>query len=114
MTNYRIINLEDGHPTVSQMEQRLTAGIQLARQHKIRLVKLVHGYGSSGVGGKGRHAVRRQLEILKGRGYVKYYILGENLSIFDEATRRAMDYCAELRKDTDLERHNNGITIAVL
>ena len=29
-------------------------------------------------------------------------------------TRRALDYCAALRGDSDLDRHNNGVTLAVL
>ena len=45
---------------------------------------------------------------------MKFTIEGERLSIFDADTRRAMDHCGELRGDTDLDRHNNGVTIAVL
>ena len=77
-------------------------------------MKLIHGYGSSGAGGRLRPAMRRELERMQKLGYVKYYIEGEKLSIFDENTRRAMDYCGELRGDSDLERHNNGITLVIL
>lgn len=114
MKAYRIINLEDGMPPVSDAVQRLTREIRAAKNHKIRLLKIIHGFGSTGRGGKIRIAARRELEVLAGRGYVKYYIPGEKLSIFDEDTRRAMSYCGELYGDSDLDRHNNGVTLAVL
>lgn len=114
MKAYRIVNLELGMPAVSDAIRRVGAEVRMARGHKIRLMKLVHGYGSTGAGGKLRPAVRRELDRLIKLGLVKYYIPGEKLSIFDENTRKAMDYCGELRGDPDLERHNNGVTLVVL
>lgn len=114
MKAYRIVNLELGMPAVSDAIRRVGAEVRMARGHKIRLMKLVHGYGSTGAGGKLRPAVRRELDRLIKLGWVKYYIPGETLSIFDENTRKAMDYCGELRGDPDLERHNNGVTLVVL
>lgn len=114
MKAYRIVNLELGMPAVSDAIRRVGAEVRMARGHKIRLMKLVHGYGSTGAGGKLRPAVRRELDRLIKLGWVKYYIPGEKLSIFDENTRKAMDYCGELRGDPDLERHNNGVTLVVL
>ena len=80
----------------------------------VRLIKFIHGYGSSGKGGKIRIAARRELETLQKRGYVKAIIYGEKLSIFDEDTRRALAHCGELRGDPDFERHNNGVTLIML
>ena len=114
MREYRTVNLEVGLPAAGEMPRRIMAEVRAARGHKIKLIKFIHGYGSSGAGGKLRPAVRRELEKLKKLGLVKFTIEGERLSIFDADTRRAMDYCGELRGDTDLDRHNNGVTIAVL
>lgn len=114
MKDYRIINLEEGLPPAAAAVARLGREIRLARQHQIRAVKLIHGFGSSGKGGKIRVAVRRELEALQKRGYVKAVITGETFSIFDEHTRRAFSRCDALRRDTDLDRHNNGITIVML
>ena len=114
MSAYRTVNLEIGMPAASEMGRRLMTELRMARGHQIRVVKFIHGYGSTGAGGKLRPAVRRELGRLQKRGYVKFYIEGERLSIFDADTRRAMDLCGELRGDPDLDRHNNGITLAVL
>ena len=66
-------------------------------------VKLIHGYGSSGKGGKIRLELRAYLERQKQRGKIRDYIPGERFSIFDEATRRAFAHCDELRRDRDLD-----------
>lgn len=111
--DYRIINLEDDLPTVEQAMHRLTLEVRLARSQQVRLLKIIHGFGSSGRGGKIRPAARRKLESLQKSGHIKFFICGEKLSIFDEGTRRALDLCPALRGDSDLERHNNGVTLVV-
>ncbi|WP_087064956.1 Smr/MutS family protein [Intestinibacillus massiliensis] len=112
--NYRIINLEDDLPTVEQAMRRLVWEVRTARKQGIRLLKVIHGFGSSGRGGKIRPAARRELETLQKSGHVRFYIPGERLSIFDADTRRALDLVPALRGDSDLDRHNNGVTLVVL
>ena len=41
-------------------------------------------------------------------------IPGEEFTIFEPRTLAAFQRCPDLRKDPDLERHNNGITVVVL
>ena len=114
MKAYRTINLEENLPTAREAVAALGREVRVAKRHCIRRIKCIHGFGSTGRGGKIRVAVRRELVVLQKRGYVKAVIPGEQLSIFDEPTRRAMAYCAELRGDSDLDRHNNGVTLIVL
>ena len=47
----KIIDLEEGMPTVEAARLRMQRELQLARQQGYAAVKLIHGYGSSGVGG---------------------------------------------------------------
>lgn len=110
----RTINLEDGLPTVEEARKRLHYEIITARRQKIKVLKIIHGYGSSGKGGKLRVHTRKELESLKKRGFVKFYIVGEKLSIFDADTRKAIEICREFRQDSDIERYNNGVTVAIL
>lgn len=114
MENYRIVNLEEGHPPLKTALDRLTREVYTARRHQIAVLKLIHGYGSSGAGGKLRIAARKALGSLIARGYIDCMIEGERLSIFDSDTRRALTLCPSLRQDSDLDRHNNGITLVIL
>ena len=101
----REVNLELGKPTVNAAIKRLTGCAAL---------KIIHGYGSSGTGGRIRVEARSYLARLKGRGEIRDVIYGEDFSIFNPAVLEAFRRCDGLRKDPDRERHNNGITMILL
>lgn len=108
------VNLKYDMPTADLAVRRATWAIQNAKATGAGALKLIHGYGSHGVGGRIRVEVRAYLERQRSRGLVRDVIAGERFSIFDEATRRAFLRCDELRRDADLDRANNGVTIVVL
>jgi len=99
---------------VNDAIKRITYNIKTAKPMGVTAIKLIHGYGSTGKGGGIRTETRKYLDRLKSRGEIKDYITGEKFSIFDEQTRKGFMACDMLRKDTDLERHNNGVTIVLL
>lgn len=113
-SNLREINLETGMPFVKEAIERLTLELKRSDDMGVRVLKIIHGYGSTGTGGKIRREARRYLEDLKQRGQIETYITGEKFSIFDEDTRKAFLCCNDLRQDRDLERHNNGVSFIVL
>ena len=110
----REVNLEAGMPFVDQAIQRLTFELEQSRRQKFAAVKLIHGYGSSGKGGKIRTAARKHLADLKDRGAITDFVPGEKFSIFEEATRKDFLRCKALRNDRDLDRYNNGVTFIIL
>lgn len=110
----RQINLEDGMPTVAQAIARLQLEVRLARRQDIWILKIIHGFGSTGTGGKIRIAVRKELPTLQRRGQIKFFVPGEKLTIFEEDTRKLLQICPAFRRDRDIDRHNNGITVVVL
>lgn len=113
-TKMLIINLEHGLPTVDQASHRLAGELIRARAQGAKAVKLIHGYGSSGVGGKLRIGIRSVLADRKRRGEIREAVPGENWSIFDEGARRILEAHPDLSKDRDFERGNAGITIVLL
>ncbi len=108
------VNLKEGMPTVEEARKRLSAAFAQARQKKQVAVKLIHGYGSSGVGGALQIGIRKSLRKRRKKGEISQYIFGENWSIFDEQTRDILETHPSLRKDSDLDRGNEGISIVVL
>ena len=107
-------NLESGMPTVDQAERLLEGRLRRAKQEHLNAVKVIHGYGSSGTGGKIKKAIPGMMAGCIRRGFAKGFIRGEDFSIFNAETRAAFSVCPELRKDSDLERFNSGITIVLL
>ena len=110
----REVNIKAGLPTVDEAIRKITYNIKNAGPMGVSAIKLIHGYGSSGKGGGIRTESRKYLDRQKSRGQITGYIIGENFSIFDDETRKAFSVCDDLRRDSDLDRHNNGITIVIL
>lgn len=111
---YATVDLEAGMPAAEYALKRMQLQLASYRKLGIIVVKLIHGYGSSGIGGKIRVAVRQELAVMKAAGKIRDYVIGEEFSIFSPVTRSMLVACRELRADRDLERHNNGITVVWL
>ena len=114
MSALREVNLERGMPRADQAIKQLTFEIHHSRALGYTAMKIIHGYGSSGAGGRIRVEARAYLARLKNRGEIAAVIPGEDFTIFSADTRAAFEKCPDLRRDRDLERHNNGITVVVL
>ena len=94
--------------------QRLDREIALARQQKHSLLKVIHGYGSRGVGGDIRIAVQKRLREIAEAGQIAGCIFGEDWSKSDETVWRLIQDKPELKSDSDLGQRNRGITIVLL
>lgn len=101
-------------PRADEALKRLAFELKRTRSLGFTALKLIHGYGSSGTGGRIRVETRAYLERLKGKGEIADFIPGERFTIFDGATLAAFRRCDDLRRDRDLERHNNGVTFVLL
>ncbi|MBQ1675663.1 MAG: Smr/MutS family protein [Oscillospiraceae bacterium] len=114
MPHIRELNLELGHPTADEALRRLSAELVACRHMHTPLMKVIHGYGSSGKGGRIRTACRKYLEQAQRDGFIVCYIKGESFSIFDEVTRQYLNTYPLLRQDRDLDRENRGVTFVFL
>ncbi len=110
----KICNIERGLPTVSQAQHRIEEEIEAARFGGWNCIKLIHGYGSSGKGGLIRNSLPSFLDAQMRKGKIKDYIRGEDFSIFDSVTQRAMLRYPDLSGDPDLGQCNYGITVILL
>lgn len=109
----QIINLEAGYPTADEALRRMEFEMRRARSVGERAVKLIHGYGSSGKGGKIRSEVRRALAAKQRAGEIKGFIAGEDFSPFGESYQRLSGVLPALSSDRDFARGNDGITVVV-
>lgn len=110
----RVINLEAGRPSVDEARRRLLAEMQAARRDRVRLLKVIHGWGSSGAGGKLGPAIRRSLRLRVKQGHAVRVVPGERFSTDPLEGRALLARYPELRADTDLNRANPGITLVEL
>ena len=101
-------------PSVNEALHRLEREIALARRDKRVVIKIIHGYGSSGVGGEIRIAVQKRLRELAEDGQIIGCIFGEDWSKTCDETWRLLQSEPWLKDDADLGRRNLGITIVLL
>jgi len=110
----KTVNLEEGLPTVAQAHARLTSELQLARQSGTKILKIIHGYGSTGVGGDLRIALQASLHQMAEVGEIQFCIYGENWRKSDERAWELVKHFPALKDDRDFGKQNRGITIVVL
>jgi Smr domain len=109
-----IINIESGMPNVEEARIRLKDEMLKAMKENKRLLKIIHGYGSTGKGGKLKEAIRKSLISRRKEGLVKVLIWGEYFSSDKQETKSLLNRHPELKKDKDLNRMNEGVTIVEL
>ena len=110
----RTINLEAGMPRVHEALAQLERELATARRQRFTVIKLIHGYGSSGIGGDIRIAVQKRLCELQDQGAIREFILGEDWSPSDAQTWALLKFQPSLKADPHLGKRNAGITIVVL
>lgn len=110
----KVVNLELSLPTVPLALSLLGDVLRVARGEGYAGVKLIHGYGSSGVGGALRVAIQNELARRAAAGEITALIEGENWRISNEATWAFLRQFPASKQDRDLGRGNKGISIVVL
>lgn len=83
MCKYKEINIEEGMPTADEAMNYLKMSISFCKQNKIACLAIIHGYGSSGKGGKIRVKARQWLNAQAQNGTIKAVINGEDFNILN-------------------------------
>ena len=85
------IHIEYGMPTVDVAMPLLTERLRSLKKSGVKAVKIIHGYGSTGKGGKLQKAPHTLLAELKESGSIKGFVGGEQWSKFEMRTLTLID-----------------------
>lgn len=107
----RTFNVEADFPTVDEARRLVIAEIKRAKKEGVRILKVIHGYGSSGKGGALCVGLRKSFVLRKKEGVIKDFVCGEEFSIFDAATLSMLEAAPALRGDPDLNATNEGVSL---
>lgn len=105
-------SVKTGMPSVSEALHRLTMFINMTK-NKEKAIKIVHGYGSTGIGGSIRDAIRIELSNLKLKGVIQTYIPGESFKQMMGFDSDIKDFKHLLVHDDDYMKSNAGITYII-
>lgn len=90
----------------------LTSEISLCKKSGCQILKVIHGYGSTGRGGALYQAVREYLATTSTT--TTAFIPGEQWNVANELALAAIDQHPSLRYEPDLNRENLGITLILI
>ncbi len=110
----KVVNLELNRPTVPLAVSLLEDAIRIGRREAFAAMKIIHGYGSTGIGGDIRVAVQKMLAQKQVSGEIRAFIPGEDWRISNESAWKILQANRALKNDSDLNRGNKGISIVVL
>jgi hypothetical protein len=98
-------------PTLDEARRSVIAEIKRAKREGVKVLKVIHGYGSSGKGGALCVGLRKSFGLRKKEGVIKDFIAGENFFDFQSGGAGPVGSGADLRGDPDLGATNEGVTI---
>lgn len=108
------VNLEKGMPAVEEGLERLEEALRSARHEGVPILRIIHGYGSSGSGGNLRKACRALLKQKVGSKLIRGFLPGEEYSGAGRAGRALIRRHPSLSRTEHADRGNPGITFVEL
>ena len=108
------INIKEDFPSVDVAIFRIQQEIEVHKQFGDQVIKIIHGYGSHGVGGNIKEELNHLLPIWKKQNYIYDYIKGENFTSITLSTRKySKDLKYLLMQDEYFDSLNKGVTIII-
>jgi hypothetical protein len=111
MTAIRVVNVKADLPTLEEARRVVIEEIKRAKRDGVRVLKVIHGYGSTGKGGKLCVGLRKSFGLRKKEGVIKDFVPGEDFSIFNDTTLNLLEAAPGLRGDPDLNATNEGVSV---
>ncbi|MCX6926043.1 MAG: Smr/MutS family protein [Verrucomicrobia bacterium] len=111
MSAIQTFNVEAGLPTLDEARRTVAEQIRRAKRQGTKMLKVIHGYGSSGRGGALCIGLRKSFGLRKKEGVIRDFIAGEDFSIFNDTVLALLEAVPGLRCDPDLGATNEGVTI---
>jgi len=110
----KTVNLEQGRPVLERALQKLKDAIEDAAKNNVQVLTLIHGYGSSGKGGRIRLECRKNLDYMKSNGRIHDYIAGEDFSRKFGPAKMLLQRYPQLSRDSNFNKGNRGITLVMM
>ena len=107
----REVNIERGNPTVEVAVRNMVNELSTAKRAGFKAIILIHGYGSSGLGGSIKTAVKEKLKERSLSGIVRDFSGGEDWA---NRKRDFTEICAQLREYSTYIEGNRGLTVILL
>ena len=108
------IDIKSEKQTVNQALAEFLVEVDAYKKGGYKVMKVIHGYGSHGVGGVIKNAFLKKCEELKCRGIIYDYVCCDKWTDKNTVKKIAINYCPDLLADAELYHLNPGCSIVIL
>ncbi len=108
------IDVKSDNQTCLMAGAQLEIEIDACKLGGFSILKVIHGYGSHGVGGAIKKEIHSRLKQMKSNKIIKDYIPCEKWTPTNATRIKAIKSCDELLADSDLRMLNSGVTIVII
>ena len=108
------IDIKSEGQVVRQAIAQFLTEVEAYKKGGFKVMKVIHGYGSHGVGGEIRTAFLKECQNLKNRGKIYDYTCCDKWIDKNPVKKIAINYCPDLMADSELYRINSGCSIVIL
>lgn len=108
------IDVKSDMQTCLMAVAQLEIEIDACKLGEYNTLKVIHGYGSHGVGGAIKQEIHKKLKQMKSQKKIFDYIPCEKWTPNNPIRKKAIDRCDELLADSDLRMLNSGVTIVLI
>lgn len=112
--DYKILNLKENSPSTDEALAIFEIELEKCKLENVKVLKVLHGYGSHGVGGNICKNLRALCFRLKKEKRIKDFLFGNDWDISNEKCFQILTKLNDCYSDQDLGHSNPGITIIVL
>ena len=108
------MNLKEFMPTVSQALAMIELEIKACKLEGIKVIKIIHGYGSNGVGGAIKRALPLWAKRQKQKGVITEFIKGEQWLQENPVIDKIKAICPYVIGDIELYHANAGVSVVLI
>ena len=108
------IDIKSNNQTCLMAVAQLEIEIDACKLGGFKALKVIHGYGSHGVGGAIKKEIHARLKQMKAQKLIFDYISCEQWTHSNPKRSTAIKQCDELLADSDLMMLNSGVTIVLI
>lgn len=108
------IDIKSEKQTVAEAIAQFLVEVDAYKKGGFKVMKVIHGYGSHGVGGAIREAFLKKCQDLKNRKIIEDYTCCDKWTDKNVVKKIAINYCPDLLADSELYHINAGCSIVIL
>ena len=109
-----VVDIKSEKQTVAEAIAQFLVEVDAYKKGGFKVMKVIHGYGSHGVGGAIRNAFLKKCQDLKNRGVIEDFTCCDKWTDKNVVKKIAINYCPDLLADSELYHINSGCSIVIL